>query len=107
MAFEADQSGRIEETNRDTVIAIASKNVQFSLRISAKTKRTIERDYKGTGKPKLFAVKTFAIAVAFLIKKSKAKINDLIVDIEYPGHERIIKEIICEQLGTDLNIRFR
>lgn len=29
MKFEVDQSGRIEETNRHTVIAIANKNFEF------------------------------------------------------------------------------
>jgi len=34
-----DQSGRIEETNRDTIIALADKKRSFTLKITANLKR--------------------------------------------------------------------
>jgi len=83
MRFETDQSGRIEETSRDTVVAIANKSQQFSLRVPARTKHALQREYTNLGKPKLFAYKTFAEAIALLIKKSKLKIDVLIIDIRF------------------------
>lgn len=107
MHFEIDQSGRIEETNRDTVIAIANSKLQYSLQISAKLKRDLQKKYKSIDKPKLFSYKTFAIAISLLVKRSKVKVNTLVVDVEYPGYERIIKEIILEHLNKDIQIRFK
>lgn len=106
MKIEIDQSGRIEETNRDTVIAIANKDMQFSLRIPGKVKRAIKAVFKKQNRPRLFPIRTFAVSVGLLIRKSKLKPQILVLDIEYPGHESVITEIVKEILGRNLSVHF-
>lgn len=106
MAWEIDQSGRIEETNRDTVIAIANKQNSYTLKINARTKRALEKDYRLIGKPKMFKVKTFSYGIVYLIKKSNIKESYLILDVEYPGYENMIKDLIKNRFRRDFIIRF-
>jgi hypothetical protein len=107
MHFEIDQSGRIEETQRDTVIAIANRRIQVSIRVPRKVKRKLKLIYRKQNRPKIFAVRTFASSIALLIRKSKIKPTRLIVDIEYPGYERIISEIIKEILRNNFSVQFK
>jgi len=45
MKIEIDQSGKIEETNVDTVIAL-SNGVKFSVRIHRRTKRRLQEEFR-------------------------------------------------------------
>jgi len=56
MKYEVDQSGRIEETNRHTIIAIANKEYSYAVKIDSKLKRIIQRKFQKIGKPKMFGV---------------------------------------------------
>lgn len=106
MRFEIDQSGRIEETNRDTIIAIANKDLSFAIRIKANIKRQIELKYRKIKKPKMFAVYGFTAGVIILIKKSKIKQGTVIIDIEYPGYEKMIITILRKYLTDRFEFRF-
>jgi len=107
MRVEIDQSGRIEETNRDTVIAF-SNGERFSIRISAKVKRQLLEVFRQRGKPKVFKHKVFALGVVLLLHKSKIspKNLSLIIDHEYPGHENSIKDIIWSRFNSEVEIDF-
>lgn len=107
MPIEIDQSGRIEETQRNTVIALAGKNFSFSALFKRTIKRKIKKIFQLQGKPKLFAIRTFACVLVLLIKKTKIKPQLLIIDVEYPGHEQTIKDIIWQYLGYKPEIKFK
>ncbi len=107
MKVEIDQSGRIEETNRDTVVAFSNEK-QFSIRIPARVKRQLLEAFRRRGKPGTFKYKTFALGVSVLIQKSKiyTKNLSLIIDNEYQGHENSIRDIIRSNLDPKLEIEF-
>jgi len=107
VVVEIDQSGRIEETHRDTIIAAASKNWQFTLRIRRSDKRLLQKCFRRQGRPKMFAITTFAYAVAYLINISKVELSGIVIDIEYPGHEKTIKEILHSEIKQPVQIRFQ
>ncbi len=108
MRIEIDQSGRIEETNRDTVIAF-SNGEQFSVRIPARVKRQLLDVFRQRGRPKVFKYKVFALGVVLLLHKSKIspKNLSLIIDHEYPGHENSIKDIIWSKFGSEVEVDFK
>lgn len=107
MKVEIDQSGRIEETNKDTVLALANKDVHFSIRIPAKVKRQLKETFRRQGKTKLFMFRTFAVAVTLLLKKSGLKPQVIVIDLEYPGHEQLIKDIIWKNVKYKVEIDFK
>ena len=53
MRIEIDQSGKIENTNKNTIIAF-SNNKFKSIFISAKDKREIQKFFRRIGKPRIF-----------------------------------------------------
>ena len=67
MQIEIDQSNKVEQTNRDTIIAYANSK-QKSLRMLAKDKREIQKLFKQCKKPQMFRYKTFALLIYLLIK---------------------------------------
>ena len=68
MKIEIDQSGRIEETNRDTILALPS-DISFSIKINRRTKRKLLEYFRRQGKPRLFTIKVFSAGLYFLIAK--------------------------------------
>lgn len=106
MKYEVDQSGRIEETNRPTIISIANKNYSYSVKIDSKIKRSIQKKFQIIGKPKMFSVYGFASGVIILIKKSKVKNSVVTVDVEYDGYNKILKEIFEKYLDSSIEFRF-
>jgi|SRR3972149_10528962 len=89
-----DQSGRIEETNRHTIIAIADKNKGYTVKIPPSAKKELLKVFRKIGKPKVFPVVIFADAIFISLIRSKLSPQILVIDIEYPGHESTIKNII-------------
>ena len=96
MQYQIDQSIRIEQTNKATIIGLADESGQntYSVVIPANIKRQIETYHRNQGLPKIFMVNLFIASVILVLKKSKFKVNQLTIDIEYPGYEvRIIKSV--------------
>ncbi|OGM60249.1 hypothetical protein A2892_04720 [Candidatus Woesebacteria bacterium RIFCSPLOWO2_01_FULL_39_10b] len=93
MRVEVDQSGRIEETNKPTVVAF-SNNIQFSIYVSAFEKRKILGELRGR-KPKwsrtTINVFVFLVLLVILLEKYVKKELLVYIDKEYPGYEAIIK----------------
>lgn len=106
MKYEVDQSGRIEETNRHTIIAVVNNEFSYTVKIDSKVKRSIQKKFQRKGKPKMFGVYGFASGVIILIKNSKIKNSVIIVDIEYDGYNKILKEIFIKYLDKSLEFRF-
>lgn len=96
-----DQSIRIEETGKDTIIAFVDKKYNHSLRIKSNTKKNIQKYFRKIGKPKIFPIVTFSVATYLLIRHFKLKLDALVIDIEYLGHESTIKNIILTLYRID------
>ncbi|OGY37838.1 MAG: hypothetical protein A3E36_02170 [Candidatus Andersenbacteria bacterium RIFCSPHIGHO2_12_FULL_45_11b] len=94
--FEVDQSIRIEETNKDSIVALANDEQSFTVKIPRRAKRQIFETFRRKGSPKQFAPSVFAVAIILIINKSKLKPQDLVIDIEYPGYETEIMQCISE-----------
>jgi hypothetical protein len=92
MICKVDQSGKIEDTHKLTVVAFGNGKAK-SLQISAVEKRKLITTMRSLDYPKqTFVFRTFA-ALAFLLLKDE-KMEEVIVDKEYPGHEGVIKDVI-------------
>ena len=94
MIIEIDQSGRVEYTSKPTVIAGYNKKWQRSVLIPAKDKRNLQKIFRQVNQPRLFNSKVFAALIFCLIEKNYSKITGLIIDREYTGHEKYIKNQI-------------
>ena len=89
MNIQIDQSGKVERTNQDTILAF-SNGKSSAVRITGKTKRRLQEKFRENGEPRLFMIGTFC-ALIFLVIKDNIKEIDLIeIDKEYPGKEQYI-----------------
>jgi len=87
-----DQSGKVENTSKLTVVAYANGKVR-SLKISAVEKRKLLAVMKKVdGLNTTYVYRIFAALVFLLIKGQR--ISDIVIDKEYPGHEGVIKNIL-------------
>lgn len=100
MKIEIDQSGKIESTNRLTVIAFSNRHGK-SLLITAKDKKSIQSIFRKINQPRIFISQVFAAAVYYLVKDELKNINTIIIDNEYMGHEKYIKKLIIKFLEND------
>lgn len=97
MIIEVDQSGKIENTNKNTIIAF-SNEIFGSILILAKDKREIQKIFRKIGKPRIFVYKLFAILIFLLVKKHLKKIDQIIIDEEYPGKSILIKDYLLREI---------
>ncbi|PJC54504.1 MAG: hypothetical protein CO028_02040 [Candidatus Levybacteria bacterium CG_4_9_14_0_2_um_filter_35_21] len=93
--YQIDQSGKIEQTNKITVIAY-SNGKHGSVKIAARDKKYLQDIYRKAGKPKSFIIQVFSALLYLLLEKSKLEKTMLVVDKEYPGHEAIIKSYLVQ-----------
>lgn len=101
MSYQIDQSGKIEQTQRHTVIA-CTNDISMTILLRKKEKRNLQSIFKLAGILKLFPYFTFAALVTLLLIQLKPK-NKIIIDKEYFGHEKLIEDkisIYLEQLGV-------
>ncbi len=107
MKVEIDQSGKIEDTNRDTVIAFANGRRRAVL-ITSKTKRRLQEVYRQIGQPRVFVINTFCAGLALLLKKELKSGDIVLIDEEYSGYEQLIEALLRKMLGEkhDPNISF-
>lgn len=96
MSLQIDQSGKIEDTAKDTVIAYSNGN-QYSIVIPRKVKRRVQELFRLVGLPQLFVYRLFSIGVYFVIRDLKI-ITKIEIDTEYQGKDLIIKEMILDLL---------
>lgn len=90
MRFEIDQSGKVEQTERDTAVALTNDK-NHAVFLKKTEKRILQKFFKNTQNPGFFPYLTFAALLAILIKEAKPK-NKVIIDREYFGHEDLILE---------------
>ena len=97
MHIEIDQSGKIENTSKDTVVAFSNK-ICRSILLPARDKRVIQTAFRSIGKPRVFVYKTFALLIFLLIKPYVHKITTMVIDTEYPGWEHLIKDYLLREM---------
>ena len=111
MSYQIDQSGKIEDTSKDTVLALAGKNIVYSIRILAKSKRQLQIFFADRKEPKLFVYKTFSVGVFILLNAYNMNISSAIIDREYIGHEQLLSTMINKLLhrfdiGSRIKVSF-
>ena len=92
MKYQIDQSGKIEQTEKPTVLAYTNK-FTHSLLIPAKVKRQLQEAFRKCGMTKLYIQYIFSAAIFLLVRDLKQKC-DITIDKEYPGKENIISDIL-------------
>lgn len=94
MKVYIDQSGKIEDTNKLTIVAFANKKAK-TLMISSVEKQKLMKTMRILDHPKkTFIYKAFAGLVFLLLRGENIK--EVIIDKEYPGHEPLIKDILLQ-----------
>lgn len=90
MRYEIDQSGKIEDTARNSVLAYSNSHAGAIILIS-KDKRRLQERFRRCGIPRLYVDYVFSSLLVLLIKPLvQNDVRKFIVDIEYPGHTTII-----------------
>lgn len=98
MKYQIDQSGKIEQTDKNTVLG-AVNGQTYAIILQAKDKRRLQEIFRRLGTPQIFIDTVFATCLYLLIKQLP-KTNKAKVDIEYPGHTKIIDNFI-KRLSND------
>lgn len=87
--IEVDQSGKIEQTSLDTVVAFRNTE-QFTVLMKKKIKAEILVEYRK--KHKDIVYRLFAILIFICIKNYLGKLKLVMIDNEYKGREIDIKK---------------
>lgn len=88
MRIEVDMSGKIEQTDMDTVVAFRNSE-QYSVLLKKNIKAEILTEYRN--KYRDIHYRIFAILVFYCIKNYLPKIQSIVIDIEYEGRGEDIK----------------
>ena len=95
---EVDQSGKIEDTSTDTVLAFANGHSDAIL-IPSVIKRTCVQTLRQRGKTgRSLYWRLFTKALFLLLKDHIAAITTATIDTEYTGHEAQIKQELLRLL---------
>lgn len=94
MTIEIDQSGKIEQTQWDIIIAL-SNEIKYSIILSKKTKRSLQTKFRNHNRPRMFVYQTFAALISIVFKEIKPK-SKVIIDSEYLGQQDLLKIQIFE-----------
>lgn len=88
MHIEVDQSGKIEQLNKDTYVAF-SNHEQYCIKLSKNVKQDIVYNYRT--KVRQIIQKLFAICIFYCLKDYLNKKELITIDLEYHGREAFIK----------------
>ena len=96
---EVDQSIKIEQTSKDTILAF-SNDEQVAILIPAKVKRQVlVRLNKAKGKPMPVArLMLFSVGLCLLLREAAQNLTAITIDQEYPGHEADIRGMLLRFL---------
>ncbi|MDP3997874.1 MAG: hypothetical protein Q8P73_05240 [bacterium] len=101
MIIEIDQSGKVEETAKDTVVAFvdnSKKKLYRSILLPKKEKRKLQRFFRDVGMPRRYNYQVFSALIFLLIRPYLRRLDRVIVDIEYPGQNTLIRNLILEKV---------
>ncbi|MFH0863574.1 MAG: hypothetical protein V1858_00585 [Candidatus Gottesmanbacteria bacterium] len=99
MIYQIDQSGKIEDTSKPTVLALSNSKT-YSIFISAKVKREIQEIYRRHGLTRFYIYETFSLGIYFLLRHLKEKV-EVVIDVEYEGWDKLISQLISIFLKTN------
>lgn len=111
MPYHIDQSGKVEDTHKDTILALADAEFSYAIKITSKTKRALQAYFRSAGEPRLFVYKIFAFGVFALINAYNMKLKSVVVDQEYTGKEKLIGDMLLRladtfEIGKRITIEF-
>lgn len=96
MRIEIDQSNKIEQTNKDTIIGFSNGKV-FTVLIRRQVKRQLKEEFRKQGKQNLFKYRCFIAGAVLMIKYSKIeRVSAVIIDKEYFGKDKILRSMFLE-----------
>lgn len=95
MKIEIDQSGKIEQTNRLAVVGFANGR-SGTIIISAKEKQLVRSQFRKVSEPRVLIYKMFSALIYLLIRDYIDELDQIVIDREYPGHERLIKDHLTQ-----------
>lgn len=95
MHIEIDQSGKIEQLNKDSVIAFSNKN-QYSVLIPKDIKQYVFKLYKG--KIKDLRYRLFSIGLYYCLRDYIKEKELMTICCEYTGKESLIKSFLLDYL---------
>lgn len=95
MKYQIDQSGKIEQTEKNTVIAF-SNGKNGSIKLKAKDKRYLQNIYRQAGKPRSYILQVFSALLYLLFEKFKIEKIGIIIDKEYPGSDNLIRSYLIQ-----------
>ena len=95
--IEVDQSGKIEQTYADTILAF-SNGAQYSIRIPASVKRSVlgalEQKRKPSASKKAIPLRLFAAGLYLLLEDHLSSCECIVINDEYVGHEADIRGML-------------
>ena len=99
MEVEINQSNKIEQTSKDTIIGVVDDKT-FTILIRAKIKRKLQEEFRKQGKPRLFVYRTFIGSVVLALKSAQFKnLSKVVIDEEYYGKDKMLKSMFLEMWG--------
>lgn len=101
MRIEIDQSGKLENTNISTVVGFSNGKTK-SIIISSREKIRLQKYFRDIGKRKAYIYFSFATMI-FLLLKDEYKIDEIIIDTEYPGQGHLIKSHLLQLFSSRKN----
>lgn len=93
MKIEIDQSNKVEQTSKSTVVAF-SDGINRSIELSSKEKQILQKYFRSIGKPRLFVLLTFCALVYMLVESFLDSNLEMAIDREYTGYDQLIKQKI-------------
>lgn len=96
--IEIDQSGKIGDTSVPTALAF-SNGEQYAILIPAPVKRASIHALRGLGyADHSLYVHLFCTSLYLLLKSKALTLTQIVIDIEYPGQNAIIKERLLQMM---------
>lgn len=94
MSVEIDQSGKIEQLNTNTVVALAN-DLSLAILISTSNKRKLFIKLRSSKMPRnVLYPQIFAILIFLALRTLKTIPDILLIDEEYTGKNKIIKDLL-------------
>lgn len=96
MSIEIDQSGKVEQLSTNTVVALAN-DYSCAILITTSSKRRLFIKLRGSKVPRnVLYPWIFSILIFLALKQLKTFPNTLIIDEEYTGKDKIIKDSLLK-----------
>lgn len=95
MAYEIDQSGKVEDSSKPTVIAISDTGIK-PLVLGTREKRILILRYRKLNTPRVYIVQVFAALIYIFLERNNISRGDIMIDIEYSGLGSLIKSNIIK-----------